>query len=62
LIFGKTTLIRAQFPEASIINLLKSSVFLALSSDPSKLADMAREIHRTASVVVIRIGDVLKTF
>jgi len=50
---GKTTLIRAQFPEASIINLLKSSVYLALSADPSKLSGMAREIARNGQVVVI---------
>ena len=50
---GKTTLIRAQFSEASIINLLKSSVFLSLLSEPSKLAGMAREIARNSPVVVI---------
>jgi len=50
---GKTTLLKAQFPENAIINLLKSNVFLSLSADPSQLAGIAKEIARTSSVVVI---------
>lgn len=50
---GKTTLIKTVFPENAIVNLLKSSVFLSLSADPSRLAGIAREIARSGSVVVI---------
>jgi predicted AAA+ superfamily ATPase len=36
---GKTTLIRNQLPEAVVYDLLDSSVFLALSQNPGRLAD-----------------------
>ncbi len=45
---GKTTLLRSHFDDRSIINLLRSAVFLSLSRNPSQLADMAREIRRTS--------------
>ena len=32
---GKTTLLRASFPEEAIINLLRSQVFLSLTQSPS---------------------------
>lgn len=50
---GKTTLLKAQFREDAIINLLKSSTFLALSQNPSAIAGMAKEIRRTSSTVII---------
>lgn len=46
-------MLKAQFPENAIINLLKSNVFLSLSADPSQLAGIAKEIARNSSVVVI---------
>jgi len=50
---GKTTLLKSQFHEDAIINLLRSSTFLALSGNPSALYDMVREITRTHSTVII---------
>ena len=50
---GKTTLLKLQFHEDAIINLLRSSTFLALSGNPSALYDMVREITRTHSTVII---------
>ncbi len=50
---GKSTLIRQQFGEAVTVNLLRSNVFLDLSQNPSRLADLCRAIARTSSVVVI---------
>lgn len=37
---GKTTLLRQLFPRERIINLLRSSVFLPLSQEPSRLREM----------------------
>lgn len=50
---GKTTLLKAQFSENAIINLLKSSVYLSLSENPSKLSEMAKEILKTGGTVII---------
>jgi predicted AAA+ superfamily ATPase len=50
---GKSTLLRAQFPAGSIINLLKSSTFLPLAADPSRLADVTREIAKSSRIIVI---------
>lgn len=50
---GKTTLLRFQFSEDAIINLLRSSTFLALSQDPSAITGMVKAIMRTSSTVII---------
>ena len=50
---GKTTLLKMQFGEDAIINLLRSSTFLTLSRDPSALTGMVKEIRRTSPTIVI---------
>jgi len=50
---GKTTLLRFQFSEDAIINLLRSSTFLTLSRDPSAITGMVKAIMRTSSTVII---------
>lgn len=47
---GKTTLIRSELPEAVVYDLLDSSVFLAMSQNPGRLAD---ELPPGARVVAI---------
>ena len=47
---GKTTLIRNQLPEAVVYDLLDSSVFLALSQNPGRLAE---ELTPGAKLVAI---------
>ncbi len=41
---GKTTLLIEQFKKSQIINLLRSEVFLRLSSNPSEIRDLIRKI------------------
>ena len=50
---GKTTLLRMQFGPDTIINLLKSSVYLPLNENPSRLRDVIREIPTNTGAVVI---------
>ena len=50
---GKTTLLRTQFPERPIINLLTSSTYLPLAENPALLADMVREQLRTGEIIII---------
>jgi uncharacterized protein len=50
---GKTTLLKSQFQEGAIINLLKSSTFLALSQNPSTIGQIVKDISRTSSTVII---------
>jgi predicted AAA+ superfamily ATPase len=50
---GKTTLLRQNFPDHAIINLLRSQIYLTLAERPGSLRDMAVEIGRTSPVVVI---------
>jgi len=50
---GKTTLLRTQFPEHKIINLLSSATFLSLAENPSKLQDIVREQSEDKQVVII---------
>ncbi len=50
---GKTTLLKMQFREDAIINLLKSSTYLSLSHNPSDLTGMVKEIRRTSPAVII---------
>ena len=50
---GKTTLLRAQFPEREIIDLLKSSTYLSLAANPSLLGELVREQLKTGSVVIL---------
>ena len=54
---GKTTLLRAQFDSCAIVNLLRSSVYLPLAEDPSRLREVVAEGRADASserpVVVI---------
>jgi predicted AAA+ superfamily ATPase len=50
---GKTTLLRQQFPEKRIINLLRSAVFLPLSQEPGRLAEFIRAMPSSDLPVVI---------
>ena len=54
---GKTTLLRAQFDSRAIVNLLRSSVYLPLAENPSRLREVVAEGRADASsgrpVVVI---------
>lgn len=50
---GKTTLLRNQFDNNSIINLLRSSTFLSLSAKPSQLREIVNEISRKSGIVII---------
>lgn len=50
---GKTTLLRDQFGSDAIVNLLTSATYLPLAANPSRIADLSREIVRTSPVVVI---------
>ncbi len=50
---GKTTLLRSQFQDDAIINLLRSSTFLTLSQDPSAITGLVKSIMRTSSTVII---------
>lgn len=50
---GKTTLLRDQFGSDAIVNLLTSATYLPLAANPSRIADLSREILRTSPVVVI---------
>lgn len=56
---GRTTLIRSQFSEDAIINLLWSITFLTLSQDPSAITGMVKAIRRTKHGVGVDslIGD-----
>jgi predicted AAA+ superfamily ATPase len=50
---GKTTLLRTQFPDIEIINLLSGSVYLSLAENPSKLHDIIREQTGNPRIVII---------
>ena len=50
---GKTTLLREQFSESAMINLLRSAEYLPLAEKPSTLGDRVREILREHRVVII---------
>lgn len=50
---GKTTLLRTQFPDHKIINLLSSATFISLSENPSILLDIVREQLEDNLVVII---------
>jgi uncharacterized protein len=50
---GKTTLLRSQFDNESIINLLRSSTFLSLSENPSRLRERVDEIRRKSRTIII---------
>ena len=50
---GKTTLLRTQFPDIQIINLLSSSVFMTLAENPSKLHDIIHEQSENHQLVII---------
>ena len=54
---GKTTLLRAQFDSPAMVNLLRSSVYLPLAENPSRLREVVAEGRVDASserpVVVI---------
>lgn len=53
---GKTTLLRNEFGNEAIINLLKSSVLLPLTANPSRISEIAREkIHRNGVVIIDEI-------
>ena len=53
---GKTSLIKHQFPHATIVNLLRTDEFFRLSSQPSRL----REIVRAAKSEVVVIDEIQK--
>ncbi|HEY9593350.1 MAG TPA: AAA family ATPase, partial [Spirochaetia bacterium] len=50
---GKTTLLRSQFSETAIINLLASSTYLPLAADPSRIRDIVRERSKADEKIVI---------
>ncbi len=50
---GKTTLLRTQFPDLEIINLLSSATFISLAENPSLLQDIVREQVKNKQVVII---------
>jgi len=50
---GKTTLIRQEFPEKRIINLLKSSTFIHLSNNPGHLEDIINAMPDPEQPVII---------
>ena len=50
---GKTSLLRAQFPADAIVNLLSSAVYLPLAANPSRFADLVREMLFRHSVIVV---------
>ncbi len=50
---GKTTLLRTQFPDLEIINLLSSATYISLAGNPSKLQDIVRERLKNNQVVLI---------
>jgi predicted AAA+ superfamily ATPase len=50
---GKTTLLRSQFSDGAIINLLKSSVYLPLAANPSLLGEVVRDMRRAHPVIII---------
>lgn len=50
---GKSTLLKVQFSSESIINLLKSDLFLSLSERPALIREMVLEISKKSAVVII---------
>jgi uncharacterized protein len=50
---GKTTLLRQQFPQERIINLLRSAIFLPLSQEPGRLSELIRGMPPSDQPVVI---------
>ena len=50
---GKTTLLRETFGDKSIVNLLKSSVLLPLTENPSRISEIARERGGETGVIII---------
>lgn len=50
---GKTTLLRTQFPDLEIINLLSSAMYISLAENPSKLQDIVREQLKNHKIVII---------
>lgn len=50
---GKTTLLRQQFPQERIINLLRSAIFLPLSHEPGRLSELIRAMPPSDQPVVI---------
>jgi uncharacterized protein len=50
---GKTTLLREQFGSQSIINLLRSSTFLTLSENPSRLREIVNEMSNWGKTIII---------
>ncbi len=50
---GKTTLLKTQFPELEIINLLSSMVYLPLSENPSLLQDIVRDQLEAGTLIII---------
>ncbi len=50
---GKSTLTKKLFPNNSIINLLKSDIFLSLAERPSLIREMVSEIAKTSNIIVI---------
>lgn len=50
---GKTTLLRQQFSETRIINLLNSSIFMQLSAKPADLREIVQAMPKTAEPIII---------
>ena len=59
---GKTTLLRAQFDSRAIVNLLRSSVYLPLAENPSRLREIVAEgrVDATAEPPVVVIDEIQK--
>ena len=59
---GKTTLLRAQFDARALVNLLRSSEYLPLTENPSRLREMVAERRADASTdpPVIVIDEIQK--
>ena len=56
---GKSTLLKQDFPDSQIINLLKSEDYLSLSNDPTRLRGMAERGKLTIIEEIQRIPDLL---
>ena len=59
---GKTTSLRAQFDSRAIVNLLRSSVYLPLAENPSRLREIVAEgrVDATAEPPVVVIDEIQK--
>ena len=59
---GKTTLLRQQFDSRAIVNLLRSSVYLPLAENPSRLREIVAEgrVDASAEPPVVVIDEIQK--